>query len=195
MKYKFTILLILLMVIMIPTSLGYTSTIPAWQGNVSEIYENNGMHYFIPLNITDNIYQNIPIYTTFYLNNVTLVNMQIIISTTNTTTNYVITNCTNLNIEIVNNDNSSTIFLSNSTNTTMVSLLYPVTTLTIIPSVNTPMSSEAIFQSWSLLYWSSNTQYIMNMNDLTSVVMITVLFLIAIMIVVMLVAIVRGSKL
>ncbi|MEM4067883.1 MAG: DUF2341 domain-containing protein [Candidatus Micrarchaeaceae archaeon] len=102
MKLKYIIILALVIMLMIPISLGYTSTIPAWQGYTSEIYENNGMHYFIPLNITDSIYQNIPIYTTFYLNNVTLVNMQLTIGSS-TITSYQITLSNNQNVSTSTN--------------------------------------------------------------------------------------------
>ncbi len=158
---------------MMPISNGYTTNIPAWHGNTSELYQWNNNYYFIPQNYSDNIYLNLYVYNVYAIENITLINGEIniydnislislITIENNTITYYNPQNTTNYtsiyinqpyNIQIIVYPDNSTIFINNYT------FNFNYTATNIYLQVYS-MPCEIEFTSWI----NENNNYIINSN-------------------------------
>ena len=193
LKNKIWILFILAVLIM-PFSHAYNTIIPAWQGNTNDLYYWNNEYYFIPKNMTDNIYLNLDLYSIYAISNITLLNGEIniydnisnislITISNNTITYYNPQPNTTINyttiyanqpytIQIIVYPDNTTIFINNLTFT----FNFTASNIYLQP-LNMPC--EIAFSNWI----EENNNYIIS-NDFDFLVFILVFILVSFVIVI-----------
>jgi hypothetical protein len=186
------ITIFILSILFIPLTQADNFYIPSWNGSTSELYQWNNANYFIPKNLTDNIYLNLNLYNIYFIDNITLINSPIniydnisnisLLTIENNTvyfynpnniTNYTYININQpYNIQIIIFPDNTTIFINNET----FNFNYTATNIYLQPM---QFPSEIIFSNWG----AENNNMIIS-NDFDFLVFIFIFILISFIIVI-----------